>query len=260
MDARYRLCCLIAGSLIVQTGISPAQADIASASALVRPRAAPKQTNSLAQASPAQETAPAAPESAARRALLNALTDPQRAIRTPAATTLASSSDEAALSIIEKGIDSGLYTETEAANYFGLADIKVGGPFLLRRLASGSPEAKALAVQYLGASPAYRAAIRDKVFFDSAANPLPRAAAATVLSQHDPAFATYALIVTLDPNIAAPVFVNTVRGYIAQMMQGHRLDAPARFLLRDIILNYEKKLRDDESLRILDETLKLMEF
>ena len=114
-------------------------------------------------------------------------------------------------------------------------------------------------MQYLGASPIYRLLIRDKVFLNPAAEPLSRASAATALSRTDPSFATYALIVALEPNIAAQVFATTIRGYVSQMMAQNKLDAPARFLLRDVILNYKKNVRNEEQRKIIDETLELLE-
>lgn len=281
MAGPHRIFCFLAASLgVIQPGICSAGVDVAPASVLwnrdaaietVKPgrtalqplrrpavlgRPAP-----VAQAGPPSQARPAAgPDEQAHRALLHALMDARAAVRAQAAKTLASASDEAALSVIETGIESGLFSESEAVNYFGLADIKVGGPYLLRRLARGSPGVKALAVQYLGTSPAYRLLVRDKVFLSSAADPLSRAAAATVLSQYDPAFGTYALIVTLDPNLPEQVFANTLRGYVSQTMAQGKLDASRRFLLREAILNYEKKLGNGQPLKILDETLKLIEF
>jgi hypothetical protein len=80
----------------------------------------------------------AIPDKQTRDALLRTLTDSRKTVRSEAAKDLASSSDEVALSVIEAGIESRLFSELEAVNYFGLADIKISGPYLLRRLATGS--------------------------------------------------------------------------------------------------------------------------
>jgi hypothetical protein len=195
-----------------------------------------------------------------RAALLRALADPQPQVRSEAARRLAISSDEAALSAIERGIDSGLFSEADAVNYFGLADIRVGGPYLLRRLARGSSAAKALAVQYLGASRSYQLIIREKVFFDPEADPEARAAAATVLSEHDPTFASYALVAVLDPKVPALVFASIVKGYVHQTIEAGTLDASKRFLVERAIRNYEERLGDAAPLKELNEALGIMGF
>jgi hypothetical protein len=227
------------------------------------PAAAPvKSLSQLAQMIPSPRTGDATPpgDEESRHDLLNALHDPRKEIRSDAARVLASSSDRTALSAIERGIDSGLFSDVEAVNYFGLADIRVGGAYLLRQLGRASPNAKVLAVQLLGAHPDYQLAIREKVFFNPAADPTVRAVAATVLSQHDPKFVKYALLVTLDPKIPAQVFANTVKGYVSQTMAAGKLDANERFLVRDAIHNYQKNSTDVQSLKALREALQIMGF
>jgi hypothetical protein len=195
-----------------------------------------------------------------RAALLRALTDPRPQARSEAARTLALASDEGALSAIEQGIDSGLFSEFDAANYFGLADIRVGGPYLLRRLARGSSTAKATAVRYLGVSRSYQLIIREKVFLNPEADSEARAAAATVLSEHDPTFASYALVAVLDPKVPPLVFANTVKGYVFQTMKAGNLDAPNRFLIQRAIRNYEERLGDAAPLKELNDALDIMGF
>lgn len=94
--------------------------------------------------------------------LRRSLEDARPNVREVAAECLTSLSDEAGLNIIEEGVGKGLYTETEAVNYFGLARPAVGGkklePYLTKNTSS---DAQAAAVAYLGAYAQYQEKVRD---------------------------------------------------------------------------------------------------
>lgn len=175
----------------------------------------------------------------ARVALLKVLEDPRAELREVAAKILASLSDEEALSKINAGIQTGLYSETEAVNYFGLARPDVGNQYLEPYLVGGSNEARAGAALYLGGNPQYQAQIRDSILFDPSLDASIRSAAAEILSRYDPNYQNYALILTLDPSIPPPLYTTVVESYVDSLQADNSLNSANARVLRTAIENYQ---------------------
>jgi hypothetical protein len=152
----------------------------------------------------------------ARDGLQRIIEDPRPEVRETAATSLATLSDPVALEKIKAGMASGIYTDTEIANYCGLADPDVGTACIQEVLDEGSPTAQATAVSYLGSNPSYQALVRDKYLFDAEAPLEVRTAAASVLGQYDSTFASYATTLTADPALPAELYTQVIEGYLTQ--------------------------------------------
>jgi hypothetical protein len=189
----------------------------------------------------------------AREGLRLIVQDPRPEVKTIAATSLATLSDSIALDKIEAGRNSGVYSDIEAANYFGLADPEVGVPYIQELLRGGSPEAQATAVSYLGSNPAYQELVRNEYLLNSDAPVQVRSAAAAALGQYDSSFTSYATTLTADPALPPEVYKQVIQGYIAQSrgeLQPTEADA-----LKTAVENYSKDWPDADLSDVL-ETLK----
>ena len=151
---------------------------------------------------------------AARAALLRLLDGPNRPARDEAARILTSLSDEAALQIIRDGTKKGAYSETQAINYFGLANPDVAAAYILPHLDSAVPAVQSAASGYLATYPAYQSLVKERVFINSAASPLARATAARALSQYDAAYTSYAPAVARDQNAPEVVVQSVIEGVV----------------------------------------------
>ena len=190
----------------------------------------------------------------AREALKSVLESPASETRSIAAGSLSSLSDQSALTIIQAAVSKGLYSEADAVNYFGLADPKIGAPFILPYLDRGSPAARVAAIGYLGANRSYQNMVRDRILMNTTAAPDTRAAAARVLGQYDREFPSYALSVTLDPKLPANVYAEVVNGYIAQSQVQGKLDAAKIGILKESIRN-QLSIRPDPALMTIQQRL-----
>jgi hypothetical protein len=188
-----------------------------------------------------------------RKALRIALADTRPNVRSIAAVSLASLSDEDALKLLQAGVEKGLYTEDEAVNYFGLADPDVGASYIMPYLQRG-PTAMQAAVGYLGANRQYQALVRDKVFLNLQAPPETRAAAAKVLSQYDSAFSSYALTVTLDPKTPPNVYTEVLDGYLTQSQAKGQINPAQISVLKEALKNY-RAIRPGVDLQAIEKRL-----
>lgn len=186
-----------------------------------------------------------------REGLRRAITDSRSSVRDIAASSLATLSDPVALEKIEAGVASGIYSDTEAANYFGLADPEVGAPLMQELLAGGSPSAQASAVSYLGSNPTYQGLVRDKYLFNSEVPEDVRAAAAATLGQYDPNFPSYATTLTADPTLPASVYTRVLEGYINQ--SGGDLQPAEASALKAAIDNYIEAQPDADLSGIIEQ-------
>jgi uncharacterized protein YdbL (DUF1318 family) len=162
---------------------------------------------------------------AGRAALRKALDDQRRVVREKAAKFLAGLSDEAALQAISQGIETGLYTQTEAVNLYGLARPEIGAVYIEPYLEKGERDAREAAIIYLGANQTYQDRIRTDVFLAPDQPPALRAQAARILSRYDDDFSNYALTVTVDPSLSPEVYAETLNGYLDSLQaQGKTID------------------------------------
>jgi hypothetical protein len=126
----------------------------------------------------------------AKDALRKVVADPRATIRKPAASTLASLSDEKALEKIAAGAQAGVYNDAEAVKLYGLARTEASGKYLVKYLDPSKPAAiQAAAVRHLAESPRYRTQVRDTYLYNPKAPMEARVSAARVLAK-DPATAT----------------------------------------------------------------------
>jgi hypothetical protein len=156
-------------------------------------------------------------QTAARGVLRRLLDGPNRPARDAAARILMSLSDEAAFQIINDGTRKGAYSETQAVNYFGLANPDVSAAYMVPHLDSPTAAVQSAASAYLATYPAYQGLVKEKVFANSAASPLARATASKVLSQHDPTYTSYAPDVARTPNVPDVVEQSVVEGVVRNL-------------------------------------------
>jgi hypothetical protein len=186
----------------------------------------------------------------AREGLRRIIEDPRPEVRGIAAASLATLSDSVALDKIEAGRNSGLYSDTEATNYFGLADPEVGVPHMQEILKEGSPEAQATAVSYLGSNPAYQELVREQYLFNSDAPVQVRSAAAAALGQYDSSFTSYATTLTANPDLPPEVYMEVVEGYVSQS-RGELRPAEAG-ALKNAVENYSRGQPDADFSEVLE--------
>jgi HEAT repeat protein len=168
----------------------------------------------------------------ARRALLSIIQDPRVELRSIAASILASLSDEDALQKIDAAAKAGIYSQVEAVNYFGVSKPSVGAQYLERYLEIGSAEARAGAVQYLGANSRYQAKIRDTVLFNPEEVVSVRTAAAKTLGRYDAGFSSYALSLALNQKTPPQLYLEVWQTYLSA-------DGP----LKSLDMEHQKALR-----------------
>lgn len=129
---------------------------------------------------------------AAIASLRGAVADKRSKVRAVAAETLAALGDCTALETIERGVSRCVIPPVEAIEYFGLAPIELGAPYIEKYLDTGPVDARVAAVEYLATIATYQARVREAVFETDEADEAVLARAADVLSRHDRAFASWA--------------------------------------------------------------------
>ncbi len=189
---------------------------------------------------------------ASKRALRRALTDERTPLRIDAAGFLASLSDEASLEEISKGVESGLYSQVEAANLYTLSSGQSGEKHLQAYVGTGNLDAQRTAIAYLGSNPEYQPRIREAYFLNGAADTQLRVQAAKTLSTYDTEFIDYGQTITEQRNVDPALFEATVDGLIKLQNNRQGVDPnEARLLLeRTRAYTTTRELSDDDRLRL----------
>lgn len=197
----------------------------------------------------------------ARDALRKALTDPRPDIRAISLRGLLSLSDEVALKSVQERAKKGELTDAEAVRLCAQAVSNPGRACVFGYLTDGSSDAKVAAVDVLGSIPSYRPLVRNKIFFNTNADPKTRSAAAEVLSRYDPSFMNYALTVTADPKTPPEVYTSALAGFARSASSQGKLDSVQRDAIGNAVTNYKvllqaEPLKNAEYLKSLDATVK----
>lgn len=165
-----------------------------------------------------------------RSALRKAILDSRVEIRNAAVSFLASQSDEETFAGIQTGVSRGLYSDTEAANYFSLGNGSLGQRYLEPYIGKGDAGAQKTAIEYLGFYPKYQDMIKTEYFVNPSAPADLRAEAASTLSKNDPRYPEYALVVA-SPTTDPLVYEASVSGYVNAMSEKGTLDPQSAKIL-----------------------------
>lgn len=153
-----------------------------------------------------------------REGLYGALNDQRQEVREIAATMLASLSDERALEIIDRQAQEGVYDDSEAVNYLGLARPQVSATYIIAYLEKGSDKAQESAVQYLGRNREFQSQVVDKVLMNDSSAIEVRRQAADLLSEYDPNFTTYAVELLRKADLPVEVYRSISEGYLENIL------------------------------------------
>jgi hypothetical protein len=203
----------------------------------------------------------AAQHELARDALRNGLADPRPDIRATSLRALLTLSDEVALKSVQESARKGELTDAEAVRLCAQAVSNPGRSCVFGYLSEGSPDAKVAAIDVLGSIPTYRPLVRNKIFFNTNADPKTRSAAADVLSRYDPSFMNYALTVTADPKTPPEVYTSALEGFARSASSQGKLDSVQRNAIDTAVTNYKVLLladpqKNEKYLKSLDATVK----
>ncbi len=119
------------------------------------------------------------------KALREAVADPRKGVREPAARVLAGQSDEIGLRNIADAKNKGVYSDQEHVRLLSLGSPESCAPYLAPYMRNDDEDVRRTAIECLGTLPQYQGQIRDSYLFNDAAPMALRIAAAESLPNVD---------------------------------------------------------------------------